>query len=315
MTGCAGRAGSPAPAARRIVSAPPHAPRVRPPRGADRRPSRSAPRVRPACRRSPRSAQGVHPPRRAPHGPRPPPPRRRACTASASRSRGASASPSSARTARASRRSCACSRRCSCTTAAARSVFGIDVGARPRAVQRLVNRVSVEASFFKRMSPAENLSYSARFYGLTPRQTRTAIPAILRPGRLPARAPGRADGGPLPRHAAEDRARPRAAHLADPAPAGQADQPASTRAPSSRCRSWCATCAARTTARSCSARTTWPRPRRSPTGSGSCTRAPCSALDAPAEVRARYGAETLEDAFMAATGRSFEDEAQTEVTA
>ena len=42
-----------------------------------------------------------------------------------------------------------------------------------------MNRVSVEASFFKRMSPAENLSYSARFYGLTPRQTRTAIPAIL----------------------------------------------------------------------------------------------------------------------------------------
>src|SRR6185312_1321179 len=59
-------------------------------------------------------------------------------------------------------------------------VFGIDVAAKPRAVQRLVNRVSVEASFFKRMSPDENLSYSARFYGLTPRQTRTAIPEILR---------------------------------------------------------------------------------------------------------------------------------------
>ena len=59
-------------------------------------------------------------------------------------------------------------------------VFGIDVAAQPRAVRRLVNRVSVEASFFKRMSPAENLSYSARFYGLTPRQTRTAIPEILR---------------------------------------------------------------------------------------------------------------------------------------
>jgi ABC-2 type transport system ATP-binding protein len=59
-------------------------------------------------------------------------------------------------------------------------VFGIDVGANPRAVQRLVNRVSVEASFFKRMSPAENLSYSARFYGMTPRQTRVEIPRILR---------------------------------------------------------------------------------------------------------------------------------------
>jgi ABC-2 type transport system ATP-binding protein len=59
------------------------------------------------------------------------------------------------------------------------SVFGIDVFARPRSVQRMVNRVSVEASFFKRMSPIENLSYSARFYGLGPRETRTRIPEIL----------------------------------------------------------------------------------------------------------------------------------------
>src|SRR5207248_3314733 len=58
-------------------------------------------------------------------------------------------------------------------------VFGVDVAANPRAVQRLVNRVSVEASFFKRMSPVENLSYSARFYGLGPRQTRARIPEIL----------------------------------------------------------------------------------------------------------------------------------------
>jgi hypothetical protein len=32
-------------------------------------------------------------------------------------------------------------------------------------------------------------------------------------------------------------------------------------------------------------------------------------------VRHLYGAETLEDAFMAATGRSFEDEAEEEVPA
>jgi ABC-2 type transport system ATP-binding protein len=58
-------------------------------------------------------------------------------------------------------------------------VFGIDVFAKPRRVQMLVNRVSVEASFFKRMSPFENLSYSARFYGLGPRETRARIPQIL----------------------------------------------------------------------------------------------------------------------------------------
>jgi ABC-2 type transport system ATP-binding protein len=38
-------------------------------------------------------------------------------------------------------------------------------------------------------------------------------------------------------------------------------------------------------------------------------------LDTPAEVRERFGAGTLEDAFMAATGRSFEDEAEEGVPA
>ena len=58
-------------------------------------------------------------------------------------------------------------------------VFGHDVFREPRAVQRLVNRVSVEASFFKKMSSAENLSYAARFYGMTPRETGSRIPEIL----------------------------------------------------------------------------------------------------------------------------------------
>jgi ABC-2 type transport system ATP-binding protein len=58
-------------------------------------------------------------------------------------------------------------------------VFGHDVGRDAREVRRLVNRVSVEASFFKKMSPAENLSYAARFYGMTARQTRDEIPRIL----------------------------------------------------------------------------------------------------------------------------------------
>ena len=58
-------------------------------------------------------------------------------------------------------------------------IFGHDAFAEPRAVRRLVNRVSVEASFFKRMSPEENLAYAARFYGMTPATTREQIPAIL----------------------------------------------------------------------------------------------------------------------------------------
>ncbi len=58
-------------------------------------------------------------------------------------------------------------------------VFGHDVTREARSVQRLVNRVSVEASFFKRMSALENLAYAARFYGLTPHVTRGRIPQIL----------------------------------------------------------------------------------------------------------------------------------------
>jgi ABC-2 type transport system ATP-binding protein len=58
-------------------------------------------------------------------------------------------------------------------------VFGHDVVRDQRAVQRLVNRVSVEASFFKKMSSEENLAYAARFYGMTPKQTRKQIPEIL----------------------------------------------------------------------------------------------------------------------------------------
>jgi ABC-2 type transport system ATP-binding protein len=58
-------------------------------------------------------------------------------------------------------------------------VFGHDVVHDAAAVRTLVNRVSVEASFFKRMSASENLSYAARFYGLTRAATRTRIPEIL----------------------------------------------------------------------------------------------------------------------------------------
>jgi ABC-2 type transport system ATP-binding protein len=49
------------------------------------------------------------------------------------------------------------------------SVFGWDVVRDARQVRRLVNRVSVEAAFFKKLSAAENLLYAARLYGLDPR--------------------------------------------------------------------------------------------------------------------------------------------------
>jgi ABC-2 type transport system ATP-binding protein len=71
-------------------------------------------------------------------------------------------------------------------------VFGHDVFKETRAVRRLVNRVSVEASFFKKMSSTENLSYAARFYGMTPDDTRDEIPRILAKVGFPADRRGEA---------------------------------------------------------------------------------------------------------------------------
>ena len=44
--------------------------------------------------------------------------------------------------------------------------FGHDLVREEMAVKRLINRVSVDAAFFKKLSPAENLSFAARLYGL-----------------------------------------------------------------------------------------------------------------------------------------------------
>lgn len=58
-------------------------------------------------------------------------------------------------------------------------VMGYDVVRQPMQVQRLINRVSVEASFFKKLSPMENLIYGARLYGMEGRETRRRVVEIL----------------------------------------------------------------------------------------------------------------------------------------
>jgi len=45
-------------------------------------------------------------------------------------------------------------------------VFGHDLAREEMAVKRLINRVSVDAAFFKKLSPMENLQFAARLYGL-----------------------------------------------------------------------------------------------------------------------------------------------------
>jgi ABC-2 type transport system ATP-binding protein len=59
------------------------------------------------------------------------------------------------------------------------TVMGYNVEQNPMQVQRLINRVSVEASFFKKLSPMENLIYGARLYGLQGKASRRKITEIL----------------------------------------------------------------------------------------------------------------------------------------
>ncbi|MHC4597378.1 MAG: ABC transporter ATP-binding protein [Planctomycetota bacterium] len=59
------------------------------------------------------------------------------------------------------------------------SVFGFDVVRNALEVKRVINRVSVEASFFKKLSAWENLSYAAGLYGIRRRDARQRAGEIL----------------------------------------------------------------------------------------------------------------------------------------
>jgi ABC-2 type transport system ATP-binding protein len=61
-------------------------------------------------------------------------------------------------------------------------VFGHDLERDEMAVKRLINRVSVDAAFFKKLSPMENLIFAARLYGIDAGRARREAVAIL--GRL-----------------------------------------------------------------------------------------------------------------------------------
>ncbi len=58
-------------------------------------------------------------------------------------------------------------------------VFGLDVVAEASKVRRMINRVSVEASLFKKLSPMENIIYAARLYSVDASVARTDIVRIL----------------------------------------------------------------------------------------------------------------------------------------
>jgi ABC-2 type transport system ATP-binding protein len=59
------------------------------------------------------------------------------------------------------------------------SVFGMDVAQHENRVKQLINRVSVDAAFFKKLSAMENLTFAARLYGLDIADARPRAFAIL----------------------------------------------------------------------------------------------------------------------------------------
>jgi ABC-2 type transport system ATP-binding protein len=60
------------------------------------------------------------------------------------------------------------------------TIFDHDIRRDEMAVKRLINRVSVDAALFKKLSTLENLAYAARLYGLDARQAQEEAIVILK---------------------------------------------------------------------------------------------------------------------------------------
>ncbi|MFN8671477.1 MAG: ABC transporter ATP-binding protein [Candidatus Sericytochromatia bacterium] len=58
-------------------------------------------------------------------------------------------------------------------------IFGYDIKKDAVKIREILNRVSVEASFFKKLSPLENLSYSSKLYGMNSQEIRKKSIEIL----------------------------------------------------------------------------------------------------------------------------------------
>ena len=186
-------------------------------------------------------------------------------------------------------------------------VFGYDVVREDKAVRRLVNRVSVEASFFKKMSPSENLHYAARFYGMTPSETRSGSPTILeRVGFPPDRRTEPMEN--LSRGMQQKVALARAL-LTSPVLL-LLDEPTTGLDPRSKLEVQDFIREMRAVHDSTILLCTHDLAEAEALADriGILDRGELLALEPADELKARFDAETLEEAFFAATGRGFEDE-------
>ncbi len=187
------------------------------------------------------------------------------------------------------------------------SVFGHDVFAEARAVRRLVNRVSVEASFFKKMSAAENLSYAARFYGMTPSQTRKQIPVIL--GRVGFPPDRRGEAMEHLSRGMQQKVALARALLTSPVLL-LLDEPTTGLDPRSKAEVQGFIREIRERHDSTILLCTHDMKEAEELADriGLLDRGELLFLEPADEVKSRYGVETIEEAFFAATGRTFEDE-------
>ena len=186
-------------------------------------------------------------------------------------------------------------------------VFGYDVVREDKAVRRLVNRVSVEASFFKKMSPSENLHYAARFYGMTPSETSGRIPEIL--GRVGFPTDRRTEPMENLSRGMQQKVALARALLTSPVLL-LLDEPTTGLDPRSKLEVQEFIREMRAVHDSTILLCTHDLDEAESLAEriGILDRGELLALEPAADLMSRYGASTLEDAFFAATGRGFEDE-------
>jgi ABC-2 type transport system ATP-binding protein len=186
-------------------------------------------------------------------------------------------------------------------------IFGNDVVKQSRAVQRLVNRVSVEASFFKKMSSEENLAYAARFYGMGPGETKVMIPAILERVGFPKDR--RHEGMEHLSRGMQQKVALARALLTSPVLL-LLDEPTTGLDPRSKLEVQEFIREVRTTHDATILLCTHDLQEAEILSDriGILDRGDLVALAPADELKERYEAETLEEAFFAATGRSFEEE-------
>jgi ABC-2 type transport system ATP-binding protein len=186
-------------------------------------------------------------------------------------------------------------------------IFGHDAFSDTKIIRRLVNRVSVEASFFKKMSASENLSYAARFYGMPPSVTRTAIPEILERVGFPAERRGESMEN-LSRGMQQKVALARAL-LTSPVLL-LLDEPTTGLDPRSKLEVQQFIREVRATHDATILLCTHDMAEAEALADrvGLLDRGELLFLEPVADVKRRYGVQTLEEAFFAATGREFEAE-------